>query len=184
MEGNDDGIVDQLTSRSVVVADESAPSHKSIPPLEDTDTVDCKDYAQKSRHAVGARDDQDILTACCWALPDGRCLFQAFPDVLCVDGTHKTNNKSRPLLTLSVKDSDEKLTVVLRCYAPNNKRSWFLRWLFQEALPVLLDTQTLQLERLLMTADRDSQEMQQVELAIVTFLANAVHTQCGWHLVY
>ncbi len=56
-------------------------------PLEVSETADFKDYAQKSRYAVGARDDQDILIACCWVLPDGRRLFQAFPEVVCIDGT-------------------------------------------------------------------------------------------------
>jgi hypothetical protein len=37
--------------------------------------------------------------------------------------------------------------------------------------------------KLIMT-DGDSQEMSQVDLfAISTYFVNAVHTQCGWHLV-
>ena len=180
MEGNDDENGDKLTSLSIIVTDAIAPSHKLVP-LHVNETADFKEYAQKSRHAVGARDDQDILIACCWVLPDGRRLFQAFPEVVCVDGTHETNNESRPLLTLSVKDSHGKVTVVLRCFAPN-ERSWFFRWLFQEALPVLLGTQTLQLVKLVMT-DGDSQEMAQVDYAIATFLVNAVRSRCGWHLV-
>lgn len=164
-EGNpvDDGV--NLTSLSMVTTMESAPAHKSVP-LEVTETADFKEYAQRSRHAVGARDDQDILIACCWVLPDGRRLFQAFPEVVCIDGTHETNNESRPLLTLSVKDSDGNVMVVVRCFAPN-ERSWLFRWLFQEALPVLLGTQTLRLVKLVMT-DGDSQEMAQVDYAIAT----------------
>ena len=73
-EGNpvDDGV--NLTSLSMVTTMESAPAHKSVP-LEVTETADFKEYAQRSRHAVGARDDQDILNACCWVLPDGRRLL-------------------------------------------------------------------------------------------------------------
>ena len=180
-EGNpvDDGV--NLTSLSMVTTMESAPAHKSVP-LEVTETADFKEYAQRSRHAVGARDDQDILIACCWVLPDGRRLFQAFPEVVCIDGTHETNNESRPLLTLSVKDSDGNVMVVVRCFAPN-ERSWLFRWLFQEALPVLLGTQTLRLVKLVMT-DGDSQEMAQVDYAIATYLVNAVRSRCGWHLVH
>ena len=89
MEGNDEDNGDQLTSLSVVVADEIVPSHKSIP-LDDTDHADCNEYAQKRRHAVGARDDKDFLIACCWVLPDARRLFQAFLEVLRVNGTHDT----------------------------------------------------------------------------------------------
>ena len=180
-EGNpvDDGV--NLTSLSMVSTMESAPAHKSVP-LEVTETADFKEYAQRSRHAVGARDDQDILIACCWVLPDGRRLFQAFPEVVCIDGTHETNNESRPLLTLSVKDSDGNVMVVVRCFAPN-ERSWLFRWLFQEALPVLLGTQTLRLVKLVMT-DGDSQEMAQVDYAIATYFVNAVRSRCGWHLVH
>ena len=180
-EGNpvDDGV--NLTSLSLVTTGESAPSHKFVP-LEVSETADFKDYAQKSRYAVGARDDQDILIACCWVLPDGRRLFQAFPEVVCIDGTHETNNESRPLLTLSVKDSDGNVMVVVRCFAPN-ERSWLFRWLFQEALPVLLGTQTLRLVKLVMT-DGDSQEMTQVDYAIATYFVNAVRSRCGWHLVH
>jgi hypothetical protein len=176
----DDGV--NLTSLSMVSPAESAPSHKFVP-LEVSETADFKEYAQKSRHAVGAREDQDILIACCRVLPDGRCLFQAFPEVVCIDGMHETNNESRPLLTLSVKDADGNAMVVVRYFAPN-ERSWLFRCLFQEALPVLLGAQTLQLVKLAMT-DGDSKEMlTQVDYAIATYFVNAVHSRCGCHLVH
>jgi hypothetical protein len=119
----------------MVTTMESSPAHKSVP-LEVTETADFKENAQRSRHAVGARDNQDILIACCWVLPDGRRLFQAFPEVVCINGTHETNTESRPLHTLSVKDLDGNAMEVVRCFAPNERSSLF-RWLFQEALPVL-----------------------------------------------
>jgi MULE transposase domain len=178
IECNIDDNGDHLTSIST---DAGEPSRRLLP-LEVTETSDFKDYAQQSRHAVGARDDQDILIACCWVLPDARRLFQAFPEVLCVDGTHETNNESRPLLSLSVKDSNGKVTVVVRCFAPN-ERSWFFRWLFQEALPVLLGRQTLKLVKLVMT-DGDAQETAQVDYAISRVFVNAIRTRCGWHLVH
>ncbi len=58
----------------MVTPAESAPSNKFVP-LEVSKTVDFKEYTQISRPAVGAREDQDILIACCWVLPDGRRLF-------------------------------------------------------------------------------------------------------------
>jgi hypothetical protein len=57
----DNGV--KLTSLSMVTAEESATSHKLVP-LWVTETADFKEYAQKSRHAVGAKDDQDLLNAC------------------------------------------------------------------------------------------------------------------------
>ncbi len=106
--------------------------------------------------------------------PDGRRLFQAFPEVVCIDGSHETNNESRPLLTLSVNDSDGNVTVVVRCFAPN-ERSLLIRWLFQKALPVLEGAQALQLVQLVMI-DGYSQEMSQVDYAICSLW--------GWHLAH
>ena len=175
----------ELTSLSVIPTDndtdDTSPFHEKPVPLEVAETSAFKKYAFESRLAVGAREDQDILIACCWVLPEGKRLFHAFPEVVCVDGTHETNNESRPLLTLSVKDSNAKVTVIVRCFAPN-ERSWFFRWLFQEALPVLLGAQSLHSVKLIMT-DGDSQEMSQVDFAISTYFVNAVRTRCGWHLV-
>ena len=72
-------------------------------------------------------------------------------------------------MTLSVKDSNGNVTVILvRCIAPN-ERSWFFRWLFQEALPALLGEQSLHSVKLIMTHE-DSQEMSQVDFAISTTL--------------
>ncbi|KAI2504545.1 hypothetical protein MHU86_9855 [Fragilaria crotonensis] len=168
----------ELTSLSVIPTDDdtddTSPIHEKPVPLEVAETSTFKKYALESRLAVGAREDQDILIACCWVLPEGRRLFHAFPEVVCVDGTHETNNESRPLLTLSVKDSNGKVTVVVRCIAPN-ERSWFFRWLFQEAIPVLLGAQSLHAVKLIMT-DGDSQEMTQVDYAISTHFVNAVRS--------
>ena len=84
-------------------------------------------------------------------------------------------------MTFSVKDSNGKVTVIVRCIAPN-ERSWFFRWLFQEALPILLGQETLHFVKLIIT-DGDSQEMAQVDFARSTFFVNAKRTRCAWHLV-
>ena len=157
IEANSYDVSDEQTSLSVIATDETSPFQEKSVPLEVAETSAFKKYALESRHAVGAREDQDILIGCCWVLPEGRRLFHAFPEVVCVDGTHETNNESRQLVRLSVKDSNGKVTVVVRCIAPN-ERSWFFRWLFREALPVLLGAQSLHSVKLIMT-DGDSQEM-------------------------
>jgi hypothetical protein len=128
-EANPNDSSGEQTSLSLIPTDDTgdtSPFHEKPVSLEVAEASAFKKYAWESRLAVGAREDQDILIGCCYVLPEG-----------VVDGTHKTNNESRPLLTLSVKDSIGKVTVVVRCIAPN-ERSWFFRWLFQEALPTLL----------------------------------------------
>ena len=49
---------------------------------------------------------------------------------------HERNNKCRPLLALSVRDSYGNVMVMVQCFAPN-ERSWLFRRLFQEFLPVV-----------------------------------------------
>jgi hypothetical protein len=57
----------ELTSLSVVpTADDTSPFHEKPVPLEVAETSTFKKYALESRLAVGAREDQDILIACCW----------------------------------------------------------------------------------------------------------------------
>jgi hypothetical protein len=74
----------------------------------------------------------------------------------------------------SVKDSNGNVTVVVSI-APH-KRTWFFRWLFQEALPVLLGEQSLHSVKLIMT-DGDSQEMSQVDFAISAYFVNALRDE-------
>ena len=86
-----DDVPDELTSVSVIATDGTSPTDETLPfheksvPLEVSETPAFKKYASESRHAVGAREDQDILIGCCWVLPKGRRLFHAFQEVLCVD---------------------------------------------------------------------------------------------------
>ncbi len=181
LKDNPHDISHELTSLSVIPIDDFSPFHQKSVSLDVAETSAFKKYALESRHAVGAREDQDILVGCCLVLPEGRRLIHAFPEVLCVDGTHETKHESRPLLTLSVKDLNGKITVVVMCIAPS-ERSWFFHWLFEEAHPVLLGAQSLHCVKLIMT-ESDSQEMSQVDFTISTYFVNAVCTQCGWHLV-
>jgi hypothetical protein len=130
IEASPDDVSDELTSLSVIATDgtsptdETPPFHEKSVPLEVSETPAFKKYALESRHAVGAREDHDILICCCWVLPEGRRLFHAFPEVVGVDGTHAMNNESRLLVTFPVKGSNGKVTLVVRCIAPN-ERSWF-----------------------------------------------------------
>jgi hypothetical protein len=114
-------------------------------------------------------------------LPAARRIFQAFPEVIGIDGTHETNNEGRPLITITVKDSNGNVIVVIRCLAPN-ERSWVFRWLLQEALPPLIGKETLARVQVVIT-DGDPQEMTQVDYAIMEFFLNAIRVRCGWHAV-
>jgi hypothetical protein len=142
---------------------------------------DIINYARASRVAVNARDDQDVLLALVWVLPQMKQLFRAYPEVIFVDGTHKTNYERRPLVTMGVKDSKGKMQIILRAFVPN-ERAWLFRWLFQVATPSLLGQGSCRLVRLVIT-DGDSQETKQLDDALITVFRSSKRRRCGWHIV-
>ena len=160
-------------------------SHESSPGIvieeDDGFGVDMMGYARSSREAINASDDQDVLIALAWMLPYGKRLFQAFPEALFIDGTHKTNKEGRILFTVGLKDMNGNVDVVLRVWAPN-ERSWMFRWLFQTAIPALVGKETCQRVCLIVT-DGDSQEYTQLDDAINVIFTNAKRRRCGWHIV-
>ena len=60
-----------------------------------------------------------------------RHIAQAFGDVLFVDATEGTNDKERPLLTVSVCTLLMKQVVVIHVVLPNNQR-WVYWWFFKK----------------------------------------------------
>jgi hypothetical protein len=138
-------------------------------------------YAADTRVAVGATDDQDVLVALVWTTPEGKRFFQAFPEQVSLDGTHKTTNEDWEMITLSVQDMSGKQEVAIRCWAPNN-RAWLFRWLFQTAIPSLVGRSACERVRLVIT-DGDSQECSQMDAAIELMFKHAKRRRCGWHIV-
>ena len=139
------------------------------------------EYAKSSRESVNASDDQDVLIALVWMLPSGKRFFKAFPEVIFIDGTHKTNRENRPLFTMGLKDMDGRMNVVVRVWAPN-ERAWMFRWLLQTALPTLVGKQTCNRICMFIT-DGDSQEYTQLDAAIAVVFRSALRRRCGWHLI-
>ena len=95
---------------------------------------DMMKYARESRISVNADESQDVLLAIVWVLPQGKRLFCAYPEVMFIDGTHKTNKENRPLITMGIKDCCGKMQIILRAFVPN-ERAWLFCWLFQVATP-------------------------------------------------
>jgi hypothetical protein len=149
--------------------------------LDSKEHVDMNEYAEGGRESIGATDDQDVMIACAWVLPDARRRLKAFPEVLGIDGTHETNDEDRPHITISARDSNGKMFIVVRIFVPN-ERAWLFRWVFQEALPKLLGEAVLSKVKVVIT-DGDSQEISQLEAAMKTFFLQAIRVRCGWHII-
>ena len=142
---------------------------------------DMMKYAPESRVSVNADNSQDVLLAIVWVLPHGKHLFRAYPEVMFIDGTHKTNEENRPLITMGIKDCSGKMQIILRAFVPN-ERAWLFRWLFQVATPSLLGKVACASVQLLIT-DGDSQETSQLDQALKTVFKSSQRRRCGWHIV-
>jgi hypothetical protein len=169
---------------SVLIVDSVDSSGKVSSTRVEQDRSDHQDlfnYAVDTRNVVGASDEQDVLVALVWATLEGKRFFQAFPEQVSVDGTHKTNDEGWELITFSLQDMNGNQEVVIRCWAPNN-RAWLFRWLFQTAVPSLIGREACGRVRLVIT-DGDSQECEQMDAAIDTVFKGAKRRRCGWHIV-
>ena len=142
---------------------------------------DIMKYARESRVAVNASDEQDILLALVWVLPEMKRLFRAYPEVNFIDGTHKTNYEGRPLVTMGIKNSKGNMQIILQAFVPN-ERAWLFRWLFQVATPSLLGSGSCGLVRLVIT-DGDSQETSQLDDALKTVFKSSKRRRCGWQII-
>lgn len=148
---------------------------------ENEQNEDVMKYAVNTREVVGAAINQTVLVALVWTTPQGKRYFQAFPEQLSIDGTHKTTKDKWELITFSVQDMNGGQETVIRCWAPNN-RSWLYRWLFQVACPLLVGRPACK-ETKLAISDGDPQECKELDSAARVVFVNAKRRRCGWHVV-
>jgi hypothetical protein len=143
---------------------------------------DMMKYSNESRSSLLIPDEQAVMLSFMWSAPHCRRLFQAFPEVLYIDGTHATNRERMPLLTVGIRDHEFKMNVVVRAFIPN-ERAWLFRWIFFHGIPTLMGKESCQKVKLIIT-DGDSQETTQIDNAIkANVYGGAMRRRCGWHII-
>ena len=177
-----------ITSKGVCIFETFLPmddSGKNAPTtiptiLEDQAPLD---LADKCRNDFEVTDDQDIVLSMVWATPEMRQDFRAYPEVLFIDGTHKTNNEKYPLFTVGIRDANFKVKIVLRAFCPN-ERAWMFEWFFNEAIPSILGASACKRVQTIIT-DGDSQETKGLDNAIRNGVyGGAKRRRCGWHIIH
>ena len=126
-------------------------------------------------------DATRILLGAAWVDDDSWREFLRYPECLFVDSTHGTNNESRPLLQLVGRDSNGKGFTICRIFMPNETAA-FYRWVFLEALPLLLGAANLE-KIVLILSDGDSQEFNAIDEGIYKYFKNAKRGCCAYHIV-
>ena len=104
-----------------------------------------------------------------------------FPSVLKMDTTFKTNREGRHLYNLVVKDSNNKLTTVLRCLLPSVKGAIF-DWILQQVMTKFISKDVRDRVNIVIT-DGDSTEINAVRNSLLNVFPRAQHINCLWHLV-
>ena len=149
--------------------------------LEDDEKVDADEFTDFNRKAINCSEDQNLMIAVAWSLPEEKYDFKFCTEVLYVDCTADTNNEERPLLTISAKNAHGKMFMILRAFLPN-ERAWIFRWIFSVILPNIFGELYLSKVNLVIS-DGDSCEYTQLDIAIEKYMPNTLQIRCGWHLV-
>ena len=109
-------------------------------------------------------------------------LANAFSQSLSIDATHKTVKiDGLSHLTVTVKDSFGKTTVVLRLWIPNQKE-WMFKYVLNVVIPKLLGDRYCKRVKAICT-DGDPFLIRMVNLSISTMYTNAVRIPCAWHII-
>ena len=149
--------------------------------LEDDEKVDADEFTDFNRKAINCSEEQNLMIAVAWSLPEEKHNFKFCTEVIYVDCTADTNNEERPLLTISAKNAHGKMFMILRAFLPN-ERAWIFRWIFSTVLPNIFGELYLSKVNLVIS-DGDSCEYTQLDIAIEKYMPNTLRIRCGWHLV-
>ena len=148
--------------------------------MAEKESMSLVEYARKKRSNLDLSDDQTLLIALCWVAQFEKRLFNLFPKTMFVDCTADTNKEKRPLFTISGRDSNGKMFILLRAYFPN-EQAWAFRWIFSTIFPKCFPSTTLR-RIVFVCSDGDSQEFSQIDAAIRKFFPWVTRVRCGWHL--
>ena len=125
--------------------------------------------------------DQDLFVAVLWVTKGEREMFRKYPNVVKIDTTFGTNDRSMPLLSITGLNSNGQTFTIARAYIPN-EQSWVFRWILSHALPQLLGVEMMQ-RIVVIISDGDSTEIAQINNLLDELCPQAHRLRCGWHLV-
>jgi MULE transposase domain len=119
---------------------------------------------------------------CFYLRNTGAKYFNMYPDVMGFDVTNGTNKEKRPMARATIKNSNNKNIPFFNALLPS-VASWVFRWIFHDALPMLLTRDSLRHLKLILV-DEDNHCNSQIDAAReLGILPNARYRLCKWHKV-
>ena len=104
----------------------------ALPPEEKTDF---DHFIKTHRNVFDVQHHKSLFIGFTWVLPMEQKLFHHFPEVICVDAVHtinETNKDKDLLLTISGRDTHDKMSIMLRSFYQMKEPRYFVgyfRWL-------------------------------------------------------
>ena len=147
--------------------------------LDPDDEID--DGVREIRRSLMVSNGSRLLLGIAWITDDELRLCKQFPKVFFGDTTFGSNKEKRPLFILGGKTSCDNLFTALRCFMPN-ERKWMFKWIWSVACPILLGTDVLNQNELMLT-DGDCQEFNSFNEIQTKFFPNSKHRLCSYHHV-
>ena len=106
-----------------------------------------------------------------------------FPDILGADVTYGDNNEKRPHICLIAKSQRNNSLPLVDAFLPSQQAYVFL-WLFEEAVPALLDPEALLKTQSILTDQYPIMcPTLTYPISIMKLYGNAIHRICKWHKV-
>ena len=138
-------------------------------------------FISAQRRAREIPNEQDLFVAVMWVTKGERELFRKFPNLVKIDTTFGTNDRSMPLLSITGLTSTGQTFTIVRAYIPN-EQAWVFRWILSHSLPQLLGVESMQ-RIVVILSDGDSTEIAQINHLVDELCPLAHRLRCGWHLV-
>lgn len=125
---------------------------------------------------------QDKVFLCvAWANKEELILIKRFTTLIYCDATSDTNKNKNHLVTFSSRTPEGRQFIFLRVWVHNQKRTVF-KWIFQVVLKAFLPSDFHPLVKMVLV-DGDPQQMNELRLALESYLVNANFTLCGYHFL-
>lgn len=118
---------DRLTIRQTFKRLHQEPIMSDIDPSELQDPIDsAATFASKVRESLHIRGSGQILLGVAWTTDEMQRLYSLFPEFMCSDVTHKSNQEKRPLLLVCGKDSSNRSFAHTSAFLPSEAKWSFV----------------------------------------------------------
>lgn len=161
--------------------DAEEPVKHTILDFSDKEIDSLKQHVNHGRVASSLTSEHKYMMGFAWVVPSEILLLEAFPHVVYIDTTEKTNNEKRPLLTVGAKDSNGKVFIFLRVFMPN-QQAWMFRWILSVVFPRLIPKHIHSKIKIIIS-DGDPQEYLQIDNAIQVYFPSLTRVRCAWHII-